>query len=99
LAEAPPPAPAGAEPSAALAAAAAPASRGICPIPETVKSRGCEGSAFRATYVCAVVSSVTGVYEAEGPGLNVMLFGIITAIVSVGIITRGENFKLPLYGR
>jgi hypothetical protein len=27
-----------------------------------------------------------------------MLFGIMIATVSVGIITRGANFKLPPYG-
>jgi hypothetical protein len=37
-------------------------------------------------------------YDAETPGLNVILFGIMIAIVSVGVVTFGDNVKLPLYG-
>ena len=95
-----PAAPAAGAPAAppSPAVAAAPVSLGNCPTPETVKSTGCEGSTFRATKVCAVVSSVTGLYGEEAPAVNVMLFGIITAIVSVAAVIRGANFTLPLYG-
>jgi hypothetical protein len=70
-------------------------SLGSCPDPDTVNSSGCDGDTFLATNVCAVVSSVTGRYGAEGPAWKVMLFGRITATVSVAIVGFGANFRLP----
>jgi hypothetical protein len=61
-----------------------------------VKSSGCEGDTSLATYVCAVVSSVTGEYEAVAWLAKVMLLGIMMARVSVGSVRRGANLKLPL---
>jgi hypothetical protein len=60
-----------------------------------VNSNGCEGDTFRATNVCAVVSSVTGAYDAGELCWKVMLFGMITATVSVTIAGFGVSSKLP----
>ncbi len=70
-------------------------SRGMAPEPETVNANGWDGVPLRARYVSAPGVSFSDSNDTPPPGLKLMLLGIITTKLSVGLAKRWSKARLP----
>ena len=69
--------------------------RGMAPEPETVKANGREEEPPRASMVSAPGVSFNDWKDTPAPGLKLMLLGIMTTKLSVGVAKRWSKARLP----